>query len=115
RGTAGRQVGDFASGGTTTLVAASPITIAINNTSAGTLTATATETIPPTPNVDNVTVNAGVTVQSTGGDVVFQAGDNLVVNATAQVLATAGSVGLTSGFGDNDGEGAQTLDGTVSA
>src|SRR5205085_358433 len=114
-GTAGHQVGNFAGGGTTTLVAASPITFAVNTSSAGTLTATATETVPPTPNVDNVTVNAGITVQSTGGDVVFQAGDNIVINATAQVLATAGNVSFTSGFGDNDGEGAQTLDGTLSA
>src|SRR5205823_5373138 len=95
--------------------AASPITFAINTTSAGTLTATATETVPPTPNVDNITVNAGITVQSTGGDVVFQAGDNIVINATAQVLAPAGNISFTSGFGDNDGEGAQTLDGTISA
>src|SRR5262245_51017941 len=114
-GTAGHQVGNFAAGGTTTLVAASPMTFAINTTSAGTLTATATETVPPTPNVDNVTVNAGITVQSTGGDVVFQAGDNVVINATAQVLAPTGNVSFTSGFGDNDNEGAQTLDGTISA
>src|SRR5207302_515706 len=86
-----------------------------NTASAGTLTATATEIVPPTPNVDNITVNAGITVQSTGSDVIFQAGDNIVINATAQVLAPAGNISFTSGFGDNDGEGAQTLDGTISA
>jgi hypothetical protein len=102
-------------GTTTTLAASSPVTFAVNTTSIGTLTATANETAPAAPNVDNVTVNAGVTVQSTNGDVVFQAGDNIDVSATASVLALNGNISLTSGFADNDGEGAQTLDGTIQA
>src|SRR5207248_7834040 len=83
--------------------------------SAGTLTATATETAPPTPGLDNITVNAGVTVESTGGDVVFQAGDDITVNATAVVQALSGNIDFRTGFGDNDGEGVMALNGTVAA
>jgi hypothetical protein len=81
-------------------------------TSTGTLMATAPET--PTPNFDNVTVNAGVTVQSTGGDVVFQAGDDIVITAGATVHAS-GNISLTSAFGDTDAEGAIQLNGAVVA
>src|SRR5262249_32834401 len=98
-----------ATGGALTLGAA------VTAGGSGTVTATATETTPPTPHRDHLPLNAGIPVQSTGGDVVFRAGDNIVLNATAQVLAPNGNVSFTSGFGDNDNEGAQTLDGTISA
>jgi hypothetical protein len=114
-GTAGHEVGNFAPGGTSALAAASPITFAINTASAGTYEATAAETVPATPNDDNITVNAGITVQSIDRNVVFEAGDDIAINTAAQVLALNGNVSLTSGFGDNDGEGKQALDGTISA
>ena len=113
-GSAGNQIGNFAVGGTTAISAASPVTFAINTTSAGTLTATATETAAPTPNTDNITVDAGISVESTG-DVVFFAGDDIIIDATADVLAPAGNIDFRTGFGDNDNEGIMTIDGTVSA
>jgi hypothetical protein len=100
-------------GGATTLSAASPVTFAVNTTSAGTITANAVDDTAG-PNNDNVTVNAGVTLQSTGGDVDFNAGDDIVITATATVSAS-GNVTFNSAFNDNDNEGMQTLNGTVSA
>jgi hypothetical protein len=96
----------------TMLTATSPITFAVNTTSVGTLTATAQET--PTPSFDNVTVNTGVTVQATGGDVIFQAGDDIVISAGATVQAS-GNVTLTAGFQDVDNEGMIQINGTVLA
>ena len=102
--------------GTTTISASSPVTFAVNTSSGGNLTANATEDAGALA-TDDVTVNAGVTVQSTAGDVTFNAGDDIVITATGVVQATAanGDVTLNSGVGDNDNVGTQTLDGTVSA
>src|SRR5439155_2937442 len=65
------------SGTTTTLSAASPFTFAVDTTSAGDLLATAVETNDPGTFADKLTVNAGVTVRSTGGNVTLQAGDDV--------------------------------------
>ena len=102
--------------GTATISASSPVTFAVNTSSGGNLTANATEDAGALA-TDDVTVNAGVTVQSTAGDVTFNAGDDIVINGTATVQATAanGDVTLNSGVADNDNVGTQTLDGTVSA
>ena len=53
-----------AAGAIMVVVYASLVIFAVNTTSSGTLTATASETNPPTANFDNVQVNSGVTVQS---------------------------------------------------
>lgn len=107
-------------GTTTTLSTSSPITFAVNTSSAGSLTATTSETASETttplpPPDDNVAVNPGVTVQSTGGDVTLRAGDAIVINSAAQVLAPAGNIDLRSGSGDNDNDASMTLNGTVAA
>lgn len=84
----------------------------------GNIKLTATETV--SPHIDNIAVNAGVTVESTGGDVIFQAGDRIIIsddliNGSATVKADVGNVSLISGFGDTDNDGSQTLDGTIQA
>lgn len=99
------------SGTTTQITANGPVTFAVNTTSNGTLTANAIETA--TTNFDNITVNAGVTVVSNTGDVVFSAGDRITVNNTATVRSDVGNIVLTSGFGDIDNDGSQVLDGTI--
>ena len=114
-GTAGHEIGNFAAGGTTPLFAASPITFAINTSSVGPLSATAGESLPAAPGVDNVTVNAGVTVQSTASGVFFLAGDDIVINSTGAVQAPNGNVDFRAGFSDNDNEGLITLNGSVAA
>lgn len=62
---------------------------------------------------DNVTVNAGVTVKSTAGDVIFNAGDNIYVSNTATVQSDTGNVTLNSGVSDSDDIGRQQLDGNI--
>jgi len=116
-GTTGNQLGNFAPGGTTTISTAIPVTYATSVTSAGTFTQSTAESAANnnSPHTDNVTVNAGITVQSTGGDVVFLAGDDIVINSTAQILAPGGNIDLRAGFNDTDNEGVILLNGTVSA
>lgn len=100
-------------GTTTTLTANSPVTFAVNTTSVGTITTNAVESAPT--NFDNITVNAGVTVRSTGGDVLFNAGDRIIITNTSTVRADVGNIVLTSGVADTDNDGSQTLDGTIRA
>lgn len=90
--------------------AAGGITFAVNVTATGSLSATASETLPPAANVSNLVVNGGVTVRSTTGDVTLSAGDRQTLNGTLQAL---GITRINSGFGDNDGDGSQTLNGPV--
>ena len=96
-------------GTSTTLSAASPLTFAVNTTSAGSLTATAVETNDPGTFADKLTVNAGVTVESTGGNVVLQAGDDVVLNTGSLVKSDVGFVTLTAAFGDLDNEGGVSM------
>ncbi|HQU45496.1 MAG TPA: hypothetical protein PK867_21965, partial [Pirellulales bacterium] len=103
------------SGGTTTLGAAGPITFAVNTTSAGTLTATTTEPASETgPPEENITVNSGVTVESTTGDVDFTSGDGITVPAGATVKSDSGAINLVTGSGDNDADASTLLNGTLS-
>ena len=111
-GTVDSQSTSMNTGTTTTLTAAGGLTFAVNITSAGTLTATSTET---TGAADGLTINGGVTIQSTTGNVVLQAGDLIDLRAGAAIQANAGSITLETGFGDNDGSGAVTLSGTLTA
>ncbi len=106
---------NMAAAGTVSLSATSPITFAVNTSSVGSLLAQAIESV--TTNFDHITVNGGVTVESTAGDVTFEAGDNVVISATATVRANAagGDVTLDSGFGDVDSDGSMTLDGAITA
>ena len=49
----------------------------------GTLTATTTD--DNGPGIDNITVNSGVTVESTGADIEFESADDIIINATGTV------------------------------
>ena len=97
----------------TNLSASSPITFASNVTSAGALTAVATDDGPV--HTDNITVDSGMSIDCTGGDVILEAGDDIDIDNGAAVSAITGNVDLRSGFGDTDGEGLITIDGKVSA
>lgn len=109
-----------ASGGTETLSADSPFTFSVNDTSSGTITVTTTETASETgtplpPPDDDITVETGVTVESTGGDIVFTSGDSIVIQTGGTVTSDTGSVSLTAGVGDNDNDGTLELNGTVNS
>ncbi|QDU31369.1 Hemolysin, chromosomal [Anatilimnocola aggregata] len=99
-------------GGAAFLIASSPITFAVN-TSATNITAQALESAAT--NTDNITVNSGVTVTATTGNVLFEAGDRIVIQSTGLVTATLGNVTFDSGFSDTDNDGLMDLSGGVSA
>ena len=108
-----------AAGGAVVLSADSPITIAVNTSSSGTYSMTTTETAseattPLPPPDDDITVNAGVTVESTGGDVDLTSGDGIVTQAGSLLKSDAGAVNLSIGVGDDDNDAALTLNGTIS-
>uniref|UniRef100_UPI003A8EE80F golvesin C-terminal-like domain-containing protein n=1 Tax=Gimesia sp. TaxID=2024833 RepID=UPI003A8EE80F len=63
---------------------ASPLTVASNVTGAGNVTLTSTDAAGPG---DNLTINAGVTVESTGADVVLNSGDDFLLALTGEVIA----------------------------
>ena len=86
-------------GGATTIVNSSPLTIAANVISAAAIVLTATDSA--TPAVDNLTVNAGVTIQSTGSTVTLNAGDNATIPLTSRIAA-AGTVTINVDFGNAD-------------
>ncbi len=101
--------------GNITLVTASPMTFAVDMTAAGNILIQALES--GVVNFDNITVNMGVTVESTGGEVTFEAGDRIIINDMAVVTASGagGDVTFDSGFADTDTDGSMTLNGTVAA
>jgi hypothetical protein len=88
----------------------SAFTFSTDVTSAGDIAQNAAETNGPG---DDLTVNAGVTVSSTSGNIGLTAGDNVVIHGT--VLASGRAVALMAGRGDVDNAGTITIDGTVSA
>lgn len=105
------------SAGGATITASSPITFAANLSTVDSATYTATEN--SLPGTDKITVIATVTVKVTGAGNLpeLRSGDRIDIKSTAIVRATGagGDVPLQSGFGDSDGDGAMTIDGTVSA
>jgi hypothetical protein len=107
-------------GTTTTLTTAGAtgplaLTFAVNTTSTGTLTATAGEINDAPVWADNLTVNPGVTVEVTGGNLVLQAGDSINLQLGGVVTCDTGTVTLTAGFNDLDGFGALNLPGTINS
>src|SRR5262249_39631449 len=88
-----------------------PITFAVNTSSKGPLTATATETGAAG---DDATVNAGVTVQGDGA-VAIRAGDNVVLPTGSVGQSATSTRSLPAGFGaTGDTCGSRVLNGTVS-
>ena len=103
----------FTSAGGLTISAASPITISTSIIQAGTIDLTAGETGAAG---DDLTVNAGVTVQATAGNVNLRAGDHVIVNGTTGsptlVQSDLGTVLLQAAFSDTDSSGSVQLAGT---
>jgi hypothetical protein len=64
---------------------------------------------------ENITVNAGVTIQTTTGNLVLEAGDQIILQPGSIVQAAATEVILRSGLGDTDNTGGMTLNGTLRA
>ncbi|QEG38732.1 dockerin type I domain-containing protein [Roseimaritima ulvae] len=87
-------------GAAVTLNSGSPLTVAADVIAPGPVTLTASETAGPG---DDLTVNTGVTIESTGASVLLRAGDNVNVASGATVKA-ATSVTITANFSDDAGD-----------
>ena len=99
--------------GAITMTATGAVTFDASTTASGTIDVTVADSAAVS--TDNISVNSSVTVKSTAGDVFLQAGDRISLAAPSTVEATNGSVTLSSGFGDIDDDGSQTLNGMVKA
>jgi hypothetical protein len=91
--------------GTVTINSGSPLTIAANVTSASAITLSAAES--PTPG-DDLTVNPGVTIQSTTSSVTLQAGDNVTV-PTGSTIEASTTITITADHNNADTTGANVV------
>ena len=73
-----------ASNGNVTVTASSPLTVNSDVTAAGTVTLTATDSAGAG---DNLSFSLGVTVESTGADVILNSGDDFLLDLFASVIA----------------------------
>ena len=103
-----------AGAGGLTLTAASPVTIAANLTAAGAILVTAGEISDSPGFADDLTVNSGISVTSTGSSVTLEAGDDILISGgVASQIEGATTVTLTAANGDLDNHGGVTLDGSL--
>jgi hypothetical protein len=108
--------GNGPAGGMIILQAHSPITFAMNTSSPGDIDATTFETVGPEAGPeDDITVNSGVTVESTGGSVNFTSGDSIIIQSGSTVKSDTGTVSLQAGVGDTDTDATLIINGTISA
>ena len=84
-------------GGAATITALSPLTVSANVLMVGAVLLQADDSTVDVglPGTDNITVNTGITVQSTGSSVSLQAGDSIDLQGTA-ALTAATFVSLTA-------------------
>ena len=92
----------------------SPLTIASDAITSGGFTFTATDSAGTG---DDLTVNAGVTVQDTTGPLTLNAGDDFLVDSTSSLIADVGILTINIDFGDADTGvgGVINLQGTLTA
>ena len=93
--------------------ALSPYTQSMNYANDGPITLTAQPELPSTE-VDDLTVNSGVTVQSTGSSVTLLAGDNVVIESGSTIEA-ASTIAITANGNDDPNGATVTVAGTLSA
>ncbi len=101
--------------GTVQVTTLSPIIIATNVSSSGLITFTAVEGNDAPFYQDFITINPGISVVSTGNNVVLDAGDDVNLLAGSLVRSVTGQVTITAGSGDLDGQGLILLGGSVQA
>ena len=96
-----------------TIQSGSPLTVSADITSAAAINLTAAAaTLPATG--DNLTVNSGVTIQSTGSSVSLLAGDNVVVPSGATIEASS-TITITANANDDPAGENVTVAGTLVA
>lgn len=114
--TVGTIVGitNSAPAGNVTVTNGSPLTVAANVIAVGDIFLKALESVIPGAG-DDLTVNAGVSIISTGGNVTLEAGDNVILTA-GSIVTAAGSVSIKSDCGNNDVAGTTiTINGTINS
>ncbi|MBI1313734.1 hypothetical protein GC176_20775, partial [bacterium] len=104
-------VSNSAAGGMILIAASSPLTVASDVTASGDITLTSTDS---TGTGDDLTIDPGVTVQSTTGNVSLRSGDDVLISA-GSIVDAAGVVTIDGDFGDADAGTGSTIDifGTV--
>jgi hypothetical protein len=100
-------------GGTTELTSSGPLTIATTVTSAGTLTAKTTANANPGVPAGVMSVNAGDTVESTGGNILLESVNSLDIPSGADVHSDTGTVTLVADFGATTANTSTAIAGTV--
>ena len=101
--------------GPLTVVTAGPITFEADVTSAGTLAVATAESGASDSPEEDITVLSGVTLESTGGDVVLQAADSIVLETDSLVKSDTGAVDLAVSVNDPDHDGVFDLQGSIIA
>jgi len=100
--------------GAITIDAASPIVIAANESAPGAISHTAGEISDSPTFADDLTLNAGISITSTGASVTLLAGDDILTGAGSTISA-ATTVTITAASGDLDNHGAIALGGTITS
>ena len=100
--------------GEVTVTNGSPLTVAADVIAVGDIFLKALESVIPGAG-DDLTVNAGVSIISTGGNVTLEAGDNVILTA-GSIVTAAGSVSIKGDCGNNDAAGTTiTINGTINS
>jgi hypothetical protein len=92
-------------GAEVTIHSGSPLTISTDITAAAAILLEAGETAGPG---DNLTVNPGVTIQSTGSSVTLRAGDDILIPAGATIRANT-TITITGAFNNADAAGTNVV------
>ncbi len=106
---------EVTSDGPLTVATAGPVTFEADITSAGTLTVATAESSASDSPEEDITVLSGVTLESTGGDVVLQAADSIVLETDSLVKSDTGAVYLDVSVNDPDNDGVFDLQGSIVA
>jgi hypothetical protein len=108
-------VTSMGTGAGVTIQSNSPLSVNASITAPGPVNLTAaTQALPETG--DNLTVNSGVTIQSTGSSVSLLAGDNVVIPSGATIQAgSTSTITITGDANDNPSGATVTVNGTLSA
>jgi len=94
--------------------ALSPLPVNANITAVGAINLNAETDLPVTSPGDDLTVNSGVTVQSTGSYVTLLAGDNVVIESGSTIQAYS-TIAITANGYDDPSGATVTVDGTLTA
>ena len=92
-------------GGAVSITASSPLTASSDVTASGDITLTATDSVGTG---DDLTVNSGAMIQSTGGDVTLRGGDDIFLFA-GSTLDASGTVTISGDYGNADPSGTGIL------